>query len=220
MTSFLTRFVDLPDLASTYDDLFGRAGVIDSLRALPTGTGQREQAAVDQYCESLKVVCGFRYVSQAVIMDAAKDRIRYFFVFATNSIHGIEVFKEAEAAAAVAQDEVRHETRFKKKSQFGLPFDDRPPRTARLLGLHKQYVDRMQVEILVRLATARQNIWYYDELYGQAMTLPLVTRSDFDRALLELEPNVKVRLNGQKRRKAALHKGDRIEVINRNVLRT
>lgn len=97
MTSFLTRFVDRDTLANSYNSFFGRAGVIDRIKSLPKGTGEREKAAVDEYCKSLREICGFQYVSQAVIMDASKERIRCYFVFATNSLHGIQVFKDAEA---------------------------------------------------------------------------------------------------------------------------
>lgn len=216
MTSFLTRFVDHPSLTSSYDELFGRRGIIEKLRALPRGQGLREQAAVDHYCESLKRVCGFRYVSQAVIMDAAKDRIRYFLVFATNSIHGIEVFKEAEAAAARAQDEIRHETRLKKQTQFGLPFGDPAPKTARVLILHNRYIERMQGQIIGLLV--KQSSWSYDDLYGEAMALPLVTREDLDNLLHMLEPNIRVDLSGLGRKKPRLHKEDRILVVNRTAL--
>lgn len=218
MTSFLTRFVDRDELAQSYDSFFGRHGVIDKVRALPKGTGQREQAAVDEYCESLRQVCGFRYVSQSVIMDAAKEKIRYFFVFATNSVHGIEVFKGAEARASEAQDEVRHDTKLKKQSQFGLPFGGPAPKTAKMLTLHKQYVERTRSRVINRLCNTRIPI-SYDDLYGVAMIFPLVTRSDLDRILQELEPYVRVELLGINRKRAGLFKGDRVSVIDRNTLR-
>jgi three-Cys-motif partner protein len=157
MTSFLTRFVDRDDLADSYYSLFGRSGVIERIRALPKGTGEREEAAVEEYCQSLREICGFRYVSQAVIMDASKEKIRYYFVFATNSLHGIQVFKEAESKAAIAQDEVRHETKLSKQAQFGLPFGGPTPRSSKVLGLHERYTHRSREAILSMLREHRRS---------------------------------------------------------------
>ncbi len=78
MTSFLTRFVDREDLAPSYQALYGRPGVLERIRALPKGTGQREEAAVEEYCKSLRDVCGFLHISRAVVMDAKKESVRYY----------------------------------------------------------------------------------------------------------------------------------------------
>lgn len=85
ITSFLTRFVDRDSLAASYHSLYGRPDVIDKIRTLPKGTGQREELAVDEYCRSLREICGFEYVSQAIIMDSTKEKVRYYLAFATNS---------------------------------------------------------------------------------------------------------------------------------------
>jgi len=218
MTSFLTRFVNREQLASSYHSLYGRYHVIDSIRSLPKGTGQREQAAVDEYCKSLRDLCRFKYVSQSVIMDTNSDRIRYFFVFATNSVHGIEVFKNAEAQAAAEQDEVRHGTRIKKQSQFGLPFGGPAPRTQKVLDLRRQYVDRTREAIISRIVTSETSKLSYDDVYGHAMMFPLVRRVDLDGLLKELEPSVRLELQGSNRKKARLFKGDHIIVVDRRAI--
>jgi three-Cys-motif partner protein len=81
MTSFLTRFVDRDALAASYHSLYGRTDVVDGIRALPKGTGQREEFAVDEYCKSLREICGFQYVSQALIMDPTKEKGSLLFGF-------------------------------------------------------------------------------------------------------------------------------------------
>jgi three-Cys-motif partner protein len=92
MTSFLSRFVDRDGLAMSYQALFGKEDVLNRIRALPKGKGLREEFIVDEYCRSLRDLCGFKHVSQAVVLEPLKERIRYYLVFATNSLHGIEVF--------------------------------------------------------------------------------------------------------------------------------
>lgn len=85
MTSFLTRFVDARGRESSYHELFGRPGVLERIRGLPKGSGEREEAAVQEYCKSLRDICKFRYVSQAVILDPTKEKVLYYLVFAMNS---------------------------------------------------------------------------------------------------------------------------------------
>jgi len=208
MTSFLTRFVDRDGMEQSYHSFFGRSGVVGRIRRLPKGTGEREEAAVDEYCQSLREICHFKYVSQAVILDAAKERIRYYFVFATNSLHGIQVFKDAEAQAAEAQDELRHETRLKKQAQFGLPFGGPAPKSSKALSLQKRYLSRSREKIVSAIRNSRSASISYDELYGEAMSFPLVTESDLHEMLLSLDPDVRLNLNGRRRKKPMLFRGD------------
>jgi len=208
MTSFLTRFVDRDDLADSYYSLFGRSDVIERIRSLPKGTDEREEAAVEEYCRSLREICDFQYVSQAIIMDAAKEKIRYYFVFATNSLHGIQVFKDAEAKATITQDEVRHETKLIKQAQVGLPFGGPTPRSSKVLELQQRYIHRSRESILNSFRSHRGATMSYDEVYGNAMGFPLVTQSDLDTILQSLSPNVQVKLAGTRRKKPALFKGD------------
>lgn len=217
MTSFLTRFVDREGMAQSYYSLYGRNGVLDKIRALPKGTGAREEAAVDEYCRSLREICGFQYVSQAVIMDVSKERIRYYFVFATNSLHGIQVFKNAEAKASEAQDELRHDTKLQSHVQFGLPFGGPAPKSSRALKLQKRYVSRAREKVVSAVRNSRTATIPYDELYGQAMSLPLITESDFDEILESLDPAVQIKLSGLRRKKPLLFKGDYVIIHSRSV---
>jgi len=215
MTSFLTRFVDREALAESYDSFFGRPGVIDRIRALPKGTEEREEAAVDEYCQSLRGICGFQYVSQAIIMDASKERIRYFFVFATNSLHGIQVFKDAEAKASEAQDEVRYEAKLKKQAQFGLPFDDSVPKSSKALDLQQKYIHRARERIVQAILRHRGPTMPYDAVYSEAMVFPLVTESDINDILQSLSPNVRLELAGPRRKKPLPFKGDYLVITSR-----
>lgn len=218
MTSFLTRFVSREDLAQSYKGLFGRSGVLEKIRSLPKGTGQREELAVEEYCLSLRTICGFRYVSQAIVMDPTKEKVRYYLVFATNSLHGIKVFKDAEAAAAEMQNEVRHTARAKMEGPF-LPFGGPKPQSAKVRALHDRYIGRLRQNIVKSLSIdARQSI-PYEELYGQAMALPLVTQTDLDNILKTLEPNIRLELEGLRRKKSDPFKKDRVLVISPHLLR-
>jgi three-Cys-motif partner protein len=218
MTSFLTRFIDRIDLVPSYDALYGRTGVLDKIRALPKGTGQREETAVEEYCRSLRDICDFLYVSQAIVMDPKKEKVRYHLVFATNSLHGIEVFKSAEEEAAETQDEVRHESRIQKEGLF-LPFGDSTPKSPKVLNLHQRYINRMREKIIEVLSAKQRSNFAYEELYAQAMAFPLVTANDLERLLRAFEPAVEIKLAGVRRKKPSLFKNDRVIVINSNELK-
>ena len=58
----------------------------------------------------------------------------------------------------------------------------------------------------------------YDELYGQAMTFPLVTEADLIDVLLSLHPGVQLHLAGARRKKPVLFKGDYVIIHSRDSL--
>ena len=116
MTSHITRFLDQPDRKESYRKLFGRPGVVEALRSTPSGFDQTE-SAVNEYSSSLKVLCGFKYVSAAVILAPNEESIKYFLIYGTNHPRGIEVFKAAEKSAARIQDDVRHQAQIESGSQ-------------------------------------------------------------------------------------------------------
>jgi three-Cys-motif partner protein len=221
MTSFLTRFVDRDGLERTYEALYGRKGVIEKIRALPKGTEQREEAAVEEYCRSLREVCGFSYVSRAVILDPTKEKVRYYLIFATNSLHGIDVFKDAETEAASIQDDVRYKTHARKIGPT-LPglFDDGAPPSRLVLQLKERYSNLAKLKVReVLLTNSNPNGTSYEELFAAALEFPLVCQEDLNDWIELLGPAVKLRLTGpQGRRKPALFKGDRVVVVDKDAI--
>jgi three-Cys-motif partner protein len=220
MTSFLTRFVDRDALTASYHLLYGRSEVVDRIRALPKGTGQREELAVDEYCLSLRKICGFQYTSQAVIMDPAKEKVRYHLVFATNSLHGIAVFKKAEMEAAEAQNEVRHEKKIKKTSQTAFLFGGTPPQSPKMSHLHQHHTKRAREKLINILADSNRTVFPYAEIYGEAMSFPLVTARDLQEWLTGLSDKgaLKIRWDGTKRRTLSWLRKDSILVTNTKLL--
>ncbi len=217
MTSFLTRFVDARGRESSYHELFGRPGVLERIRGLPKGTGEREEAAVQEYCKSLKGICRFRYVSQAVILDPTKEKVRYHLVFATNNLRGIEVFKNAEKEAIKTQDDIRNETKAKRTSQLAF-FEVGPSKSPLMRQLHQRYNALAREKVIQVLASHRGSDLPYEDLFSEAMAFPLVTKDDLNDWLGEL-PQINVQTNGPRRKKLLLFRGDRIAIINSQGLR-
>jgi hypothetical protein len=180
MSSFLTRFVDNEDRASSYVQLFGRSGTLEKIRAMPKGTGQREETAVREFCRTLGDLCGFRYVSEAVILDPEKEKVRYCLVFATNHHKGREVFKNAEMKVARLQDYFRRQTQIQKSRRDELLLDDGPPTSPNHRETERSILRKGSKKFIetLRKASSSEGVAYRDS-YCEAMAFPLVTPADF-----------------------------------------
>ncbi len=220
MTRHIIRFLDEDDRAESYQNLFGRPGVLERLRNVPKENNERADQAVREYCRSLAQLCDFKYASSAVILEPNEESIRYFLVYATNDFHGIEVFKQAETAAARTQDDVRHETRVRRTGQREMSFDEGPPKSRLIVELRERYQQRARKKILQTLITCRDPLGSaYQSLFCEAMAFPLVTPEDLENWVCSLVPHVELCLAGSaQRRKPSPAADDRVLVINGEAL--
>lgn len=218
MTRDINRFLAEPDRAESYRRLFGRAGVLEILKKTPTEA--RAEQAVLEYSQSLKELCGFKYVSAAVILEPNKESIRYFLVYATNHPRGIEVFKAAEIKAAKIQDDIRHEAYIQKTGQPALMFDTNPPKSRKASALQYRYAESARNRVVAVLAASRGSAGVeYKKLFCEAMFFPLVTPNDLVKWLRALEPNIEITLDGVPSRKKPKSSEDyRVVVINSKAL--
>jgi hypothetical protein len=202
MTRHIVRFLDEPDRADSYHDLFGRSEVLDLLRSTPRENNERAEQAVREYCRSLTLLCDFRYVSSAVILEPEEESVKYFLVYGTNHPRGVEVFKAAEMKAARIQNDVRHETQVRKTGQPLFRFDDSPPQSRITRQLRRRYLDRARKKVIgVLSAAGRSAELRYADLFCEAMAFPLVTPDDLESWVRALQPNVQIRLAGSSRRR-------------------
>ncbi len=200
MTRHIIRFLGQPDRAQSFNELFGREEVLPLLTTIPND--ERADAAVREYARSLKDLCGFKYVSSAVILEPDKEDKRYFLVYGTNHHRGVEVFKAAETKAAKLQDDVRYETKVQKTRQ--------PEMTALLGGVPKSRVSSNLWRRYCKIAKAKtvnllvqsgaQGVSYSD-LFCEAMAFPLVTPIDLRNWISELGNAVHLQLSGSPRRR-------------------
>jgi len=221
MTRHIIRFLDEPDRAESYNDLFGREDVLDTLQKTPRENNERTEQAVREYCRSLKLLCGFKFISSAVILEPDEESVKYYLVYGTNDFHGIEVFKKAERTAARIQDDLRFETRFQSAGQIELLLEGASKQSRLIVNLRSRYRSRARNKVIEMLSASRaaQQIAYVD-LYCEAMAFPLVTPDDLVNWLRELEPNITIQLAGsQKRKKPSPGEDDCIIVANPNALK-
>lgn len=220
MTSHIIRFLHQVDREASYQRLFGRPGVVELLRTTAQGF-DREERAVQEYSLSLKLLCGFKYVSSAVILDPNEESIKYFLIYATNHSRGVEVFKAAENMAARIQDNVRQESRVKKAGgQLEFPSEDGPPKSRLILDLLQRHLRNARNNILtiLRANTSAEGVAYSD-LFCEAMAFPLVRPNDLVNWLMALKPNIEFRLAGSSsRRKPLPSEDDHVVVLNAKAL--
>ena len=217
MTRHIIRFLDEPDRANSYINLFGRKEAVESLKDPRLKDGPphvRAERAVREYSQSLRLLCGFKYVSAAVILEPDEEAIRYFLVYATKHPRGVEVFKAAETKAARIQDQVRHDTHIRKTRQPGLVFDDAPPSSRISSRLRQFYSEKARDKVLEILSAAKtQSQLDYADLFCETMSFPLVTQDDLISWLDELDPHVKLKLAGSSRRRKPSPLEDDIVVV-------
>lgn len=187
MTGDAIRFLDLPELESSYVSLFGRQGVLDDLRSVPKK--DRNDMLVREYCRSLKQICGFPYVSSAVVLSPKREAVRYFLIYATHHHRGIEVFKGAESDAAKRQDTIATARKVLKTGQTSMMsglFPDEPT-TNVVNELRKRYLGRFRSKVLRLLKESDLKGLSYAEAFCAAMAYPLVERADLLGLLNDLE---------------------------------
>lgn len=218
MTSDITRFLNEESRANSYKALFGREEVLEVLRQIPKGTREQAECAVKEYCRSLKQICGFEYVSQAVVLEPNAEAIRYFLIYATHHHTGVEVFKSAEMKAAKIQDEARSEAAVRKTRQGTLDFGDGFNRTPVVHELRAKYVQRARTKILEILRTLRRPKLSYRDLYCEAMAFPLVTRYDLNNWLADMAHAVSIELADTRRRTPSLDHDDFVVVQRADAL--
>src|SRR5262245_24921862 len=173
---------------------------IDWVQATPNE--ERADVAVREYCRSLRTMCGFKYVSSAVILEPDKEDKRYFLVYATNHPRGVEVFKAAETKAAKLQDDVRYEAKVQKTGQpemMGL-FGG-TPRSRVSTRLWQKYCDRAKAKVVKRILDAKATGVSYSDLFCDAMAFPLVTPIDLRSWMTAFGDVIDVRLAGSGKRR-------------------
>ena len=201
MTSFIYRFSDLEQCSDSYDAFFGRPEVREIITRTPVA--ERQDAVVREYCRSLRELCGFKYVSSCVVLQPDKKGIKYFMVFATNNPMGIKVFKEAEAHAASLQDELKYANEFGDQTPL-FSCDSMEPVSMELRQKYRSLAFKRVEEHF-----SDKSVATYEEVFCKAMAMPLVTENELV-DFLKFHPNLKLILDGKKRKKPDINKGDRV----------
>lgn len=176
MTGFILRFAeDARDgIDSSFQQLFGNASFRERLKGL--NGRAREDALVFEYARRVGEVGRYSYVPITLVPHPVADRTHFHLVYATRSIKGLEVFKDAEKhaltrAGAIRADAQRRDREARTSQSEFLTGSDAPA-TAYLEELAKHYaaLARTAVQQLIR----KKRVVPYDAVYATGMCFPLV----------------------------------------------
>lgn len=215
MTRFMIRFLEQPDRAKSFKELFGRDDVPPVAENTPTE--QKHELLVHEYCNSLRQLCGFRFVSSAIILEPKRDDIRYFLVYGTNHHRGVEVFKNAETKAAKLQDHLRNEKAIRRSggqdNMMGTLFGE-APKSDYAFTLWRRYCEVAKRTVANQILRAAPKNVQFADLFCSAMSYPLVTPSDLQGWLDSWRDagGIEIQLDGQKRRKPSPDHKDSIHL--------
>ncbi len=208
MTGHIRRFIDSPDeeTQESFERLFGSSEFKTQIQGL--AHRDREDAAVAEYTSRSKLVGGFDYACNAIVLHPEIDRTHFNLVYLTRHPQGVHVFKEAEKKAMEVQEAARAEAQQRKRvSLHGqnelFPAKELPP-SAYYESLRDRYLEKTRNIVLQALVQKRQVS--YDEVWALALSEPLSWESDLKQWILEWQKEGRLKLAGLRPRQRIPHR--------------
>ena len=180
MTGHILRFAEAQDEATkaSFGRLFGEGTFRDGLETM--SGRERVDAIVFRYRDRIAEVGGFPHVPVTVVPHPEKDRSHFHLVYATRDLKGVCVFKESERKALEVTKELRADAKRRKRERVSdqgeLFGGNLLPETRYTDELHSHYSAIARREVLALLGEKKR--LPYDELFGLALSFPLVTQDD------------------------------------------
>lgn len=183
MTEHIRRWVnpteDRVGLIDSFTRLFGSPAVFDEVSKL-ADPQDREDSLFLAYARQLKTHAGFEYVCPAVVLHPVNERTYFHLIYATRSLRGVEVFKQAERKAFDEQEEVRKAAAAeadRRRTGMGDLFADAvAPASRRAVALRERYLAAARAEV-EQLLTSQRRV-PFDLAWATAVQHPLVWDSD------------------------------------------
>jgi three-Cys-motif partner protein len=187
MFDYINRFLDdpRPDIASSFDELFGGPGWETAVHAAV----RREGAIVDLYRERMRNAGGFKHVTSTRILKPTQDRSYFYLVYGTGHFKGLVEFREVERKAVDEQERVRfaakQESREARTGQTELFSADDVANIPASLEVERNVQRDLAVERLRALLRLQPEVPYEDVL-ATLLEVPLVWEADVRRIVLYL----------------------------------
>lgn len=175
MTSFTDRFVGTHE---SIPKLFG----FDARPQLEHLEGlELADTAVDIYLKEVQKRGGFSHTCPALVLRPGVNKTHFHILYATRHQKGLEVFKEAEKAAATVMRRTQAQLKVERvegPQEFLFPPEEAVPEsTAHYDSLRKRYLTASRKRVCQLLMTRREV--GYDEVWLEALhSTPLVWTSD------------------------------------------
>lgn len=180
MTGHIRRFIDYPEEVNqqSFVRLFGSEEFREKVKGL--AQQEREDAVVEEYIRNVKTTGNFPYVCSAIVLHPEIDRTAYHLIYATRSLAGVEVFKDAEKRAMAVMEEARAQAKQRKR-------EEQTKQTELYSSeiLHDpNYYTSLRVRYLMRSKQAvldlleKRNTVSYDQVCALTLSFPLSWESD------------------------------------------
>jgi three-Cys-motif partner protein len=187
MTGHILRFIEdeRVGLKASFLKVFGDDSFEARIEGLEGRT--REDAIVSAYADRLSKVGQFPYVSTALVLQPTRDRTHFHLVYATRSLKGVEVFKDAEKKALKLSETLRADAKRRARENasgqtefFG---GTDVPERAYMDILQEHFENLASQTVSARLQEKGE--LPYDEIYAEAMRFPIVQEAYLKKWLSE-----------------------------------
>lgn len=196
MFDHINRFLDHPEpeVAATFDELFGGPGWADAVEAGP----RREERIVDLYRERLRGAGSFDHVTSTRVLKPTSDRAYFYLVYGTRHPKGLLEFRNVERKAVEEQERVRLEAkqqhRVARSSQTELFGAADIGGTSPYQSEKNLRLDAAR-DLLRELMSDRAKI-SYEDARAAVLELPLVWEPDLKDLILKLRSGGEVEIEG------------------------
>jgi hypothetical protein len=219
MTEHIRRFIDSPQ-KQTQDSLKKLFGS-DEFKAKLKGLEKlsREDALIEAYCDSLRKVGGFPYVSCTIVLHPERDRTHFHLIYATRDPRGVQVFKTAERktiplvevtrAGVQEREKVRRVGHKQLGIEYGSEVEGAPSGYLSSLRTHYNYRARTAVVSLLE----RKRSVSYDEAWTLAMGFPLTWEADLKNWINQWNKDGHLEIEGMMPRQRVPRVGQNIRLI-------
>lgn len=180
MFDHINRFLDTPDPAMSFDDLFGGPGWKPAIEA---GV-KREDAVIRFYTQRMKAAGNFEFATSTRIKKPHSDRSYFYLVYGTRHAEGLVEFRKVEEEEIAVQERVRldaqqlaREERTGQSELFGIGESD--PGIASFE--EERRTNLAQGEQALRELLSRHSEIDFKDARSEMLEIPLVWERDVQR---------------------------------------
>jgi three-Cys-motif partner protein len=208
VTSHIRRFLDSPQeqTQESFRRMFGSGAFRAKVQGL--ARQDREDAAVEEYAQTVKTLGGFAHGCRAIVLHPELDRTHFDLIYATRNPKGIEVFKEVEKKAMEVQESARAAAQQRKRvARHGQPellSSQDLHDSSHYDALRDRYVAKSRSAVHRALQTKPRLL--YDEAWTLALTEPMVWESDLKVWIEEWKQEGRLEITGMKLRQRVPHR--------------
>lgn len=185
MFDHINRFLDTPDPAVSFDDLFGGPGWKPAIE----NSVRREEGIVGLYAERLKDIGRFTFATSTRIKKPLVDRSYFHLVYGTRHPEGLAEFRSVERREIHEQERVRLSAQefdqFLKTGQTSLfaGFESDNVGVASFEGDRRESLQKATDRLLVLLKQKTEVV--FSEARATMLEVPLVWDADVKRVVAD-----------------------------------